>query len=97
MVQRNSRSVLAGIALVAAFTFTSPADAATGPGLAGFGIGWRVPWASGSPSQAEGLGVRRGMRVADRLGSSKSRAPASIPTAALILRVPGVPSPSVGI
>jgi len=75
MVQRNSRSVLAGIALVAAFTFTSPADAATGPGLAGFwnwladSFGERIAVSGRGAGHAQGHGSRGPARQLEKQGA----------------------------
>jgi hypothetical protein len=67
MVQRSSRSVLAGIALVAALTLASPADAATGSGLAGL---WS--WLAGS-LRDRGAALGRG---AGHAQAHRSRGPA---------------------
>jgi hypothetical protein len=74
MVQRNSRSILAGIALVAAFTFTSPAGAATGPGLAGFwnwlagSFGERIAVSGRGAGHAQGHGSRGPARQLEKQG-----------------------------
>jgi hypothetical protein len=75
MVQRSLRSVLAGIALVAALTFASPADAATGPGLAGFwnwlegSLGERVVALGRGAGHAQGRGNRETTRQLEKEGA----------------------------
>lgn len=75
MVQRNLKGVLAGIALVAALTFASPADAATGPGLAGFwnwlagSLGERIALSGRGAGHAQGHGSRETTRQFEKEGA----------------------------
>jgi hypothetical protein len=75
MVQRNLKSVLAGIALVAALAFASPADAATGPGLAGFwnwlagSLGERVAVSGRGAGHAQGHGSHGSARQFEKEGA----------------------------
>lgn len=74
MVQRSSRSVLAGIALVAALTLASPAGAATGPGWAGLwnwlagSLGERVAALGREAGHAQGHGSRGPARQFEKQG-----------------------------
>jgi hypothetical protein len=75
MVQRSLRSVLAGITLVAALSFASPADAATGPGLTGFwnwlagSLGERVAALGMGVGPAQGHGSREPARQLEKQGA----------------------------
>jgi len=75
MVQRSSRSVLAGIALVALLMGASPADAATAPGLAGFwnwlagSWGERVAVLGRGAGHAQGHGSRETTRQLEKEGA----------------------------
>ena len=75
MVQRNLKSVLAGIALVALLMGASPAGAATGPGLTGFwnwlagSLGERVAVSGRGAGHARGHGSRETTRQLEKEGA----------------------------